>query len=135
MASKLTDTELTVGTDGHKITGVDADGKALTSGSDLTAKVNELQVEQTGIEPSYTFTYSTRVGESGNYGGQSYRKLYTTYLDSTKEDLPKKSLSEAVKFLAQYTSHASFREVCTCDIDLYCNCNNDCNSQGNPDDE
>ena len=35
MASKLTDTELTVGTDGHKITGVDADGKALTSGSDL----------------------------------------------------------------------------------------------------
>lgn len=37
MASKLTDTELTVGTDGHKITGVDADGKALTSGSDLNA--------------------------------------------------------------------------------------------------
>lgn len=31
MASKLTDTELTVGTDGHKITGVDADGKALTT--------------------------------------------------------------------------------------------------------
>lgn len=134
MASKLTDTELTVGTDGHKITGVDADGKALTSGSDLTAKVNELQVEQTGIEPSYTFTYSTRVGESGTSGsGEMYRRLYTKYLDSTKKDLPKKSLSEAVKFLAQYTSHASFREVCTCNYERYCSCDNDCNSHGDDD--
>ena len=130
MASKLTDTELTVGTDGHKITGVDADGKALTSGSDLTAKVNELQVEQTGIEPAYTLTYSSRSENVKSSGPETIVRQYTKYLHSVKQDLTKRSLSEAVKFLAQYTSHAYFEEKCTCNTVTTCDCNNDCNNHG-----
>lgn len=117
MASKLTDTELTVGTDGHKVTGVDADGKALTSGS---------QVEQTGIEPDYTLAYSTRT--SGNTSsGHSYQS-FTKYLKSSKQDLTKRSLSEAVKFLAQYTSHVYFEEKCTCNTVYNCGRDRECDN-------